>query len=100
MDYHMNKEYSNIIDKNKFEYIKNNESYLAIIVFSLQIYEIYSTNSWSKLQLYPIILSFITSIFFYLNSIQRNHMKPRNKYALFHGFFHISASIFMLQLLN
>ena len=102
LDYHMNYEYSHIVDKKDFEYIKKRESYLAKIVILLQIYETYSSkqNDWSKLQIYPMIVSFLSGLFFYLNSIPREHMTYRNKYALFHGFFHIAGSIFMLQLIS
>lgn len=99
--YHMNNEYRYLSDKNKADWLKAKEKYLVQFVILLQLYETFSIpNAYKTLELLPLVVSFVVGIFFYFNAMPTEHMKPRNKYALFHGFFHVCASIFMMLLVR
>lgn len=97
--YHMNMEYSYIQDKRQSDSLKAKERNLVLFVFMLQLYETFTTPQFlERLQLFPIAIAWVTGVFFFFNAMPRDHMKPRNKYALFHGFFHVCAGIFLVLL--
>jgi len=95
--YHMNYEYSNIDDITIYEQLKRKESNLVYATIFLQLYE---SRNKSDMHLFPFLVALICGLFFYLNSIPREHNRSRGKYALFHGFFHVCASIVMMLLIS
>lgn len=95
--YHMNYEYSSIDDVTLYKSLKRKETYLVYTTILLQLYE---SQTKSDLHVHAFMVALICGVFFYLNSIPREHKQSRGKYALFHGFFHVCASIVMMLLIS